>query len=192
MNAPIAPSIWQAFAQHVSGVAGRFAMVGLALHCFLARPGRHSLGARSHESTLPPSLRSGPSQAGPALSGRQQVADWAGRAKTCFQTIDIVVKTSKKTTCQRGNLRGASRLSISPCLPHLWPSACRILHRAGWLVLPQAPSSVVFRGPRPVASISACRPGTRATELAAFGRITPASRTIRANHPGGPFVFARF
>ncbi len=206
MNAPTAPSIWQAFAQLVLGVAGRFAMAGLALHGFLAGPGRHSPCARSHESTLPPSLRSGPSQAGPALSDRQLVADWADSVKFRFQACDTAVKPAAITTDQRGSLTCASRLSFSFFFPRRWPAACRIPHRAGWLVLLQAPSSpmpprvtslpapssVALRALRPAASSLACRPATRATELAAFGRITPASRTIRADRPGGPFVFARF
>jgi hypothetical protein len=44
---------------------------------------------------------------------------------------------------------------------------------------------------RPAASSLACRPATRATDLAAFGRVRPVTTTIRANRPGGHFILLK-
>jgi hypothetical protein len=180
MIAPNAISIWQAFAQSFGSVSGGFAMSGGALHCCLARLWRNSLGACNCSSTLTPSLRSGPSLAGPVLPGRRVVADIGKQDEDCFETHEIAEEAAWTTAVLRGGLTRPSRLASSSVFQCRRPAACTVPRRAGWTAL------------HPVASRSACRPAIRVTERAAFWRITPTSRTIRPDRPVGPFVFARF
>jgi hypothetical protein len=208
MNAPTAPTIWQAFAETPLVVRGAFAMSETARHCFCAGRGQHSYGARNYSSTLTPSLRSGPSQAGPTPCARQKGADCVSAVKIRFEICDIAVESAAITTNQRGSLPCANRLSFSPFFPLRWPVACRTLHRVVWPVPPRAPllptrsmktssrvpPSVALPVPRHAASNWACRPATRATDplasLAAFGRATSPIRTTRASRPGGLLRFA--
>lgn len=206
MKTPTLLRFWQAFAQAGIGVFKAFAIAGIPGHCFLA--GHRQLGhdLRTTRCYPSPSLRSGPSQAGPTLPGsrveRGLGAGCASWMKNCFEIRDIAVESGAITTNQRGSLTCASRLSFSLFSPRRWPVACRILHRA---VLPvplqarwspmrwmktwsPAPQSVVWPVSQPAASSLACRPATRATDLAAFGRALPTPRTIRADRPGGPFL----
>jgi hypothetical protein len=206
MKAPTPPPFWQASAQAEFGVFRTFAIVGNARHCFLA--GRRQLGhdLRSYRCYPSPSLRSGPSQAGPTLVGQRSGAGCASRIKNCFEIRDIAVESGAITTNQRGSPTCASRLSFSFFSPLRWPAACRILHRAGlpaplqahlspmrWMkTWSQVPRSVVWLVSQPAASSLACRPATPATKTlidpAAYGRADLTPRTIRADRPGGPFL----
>jgi hypothetical protein len=209
MNSPTPHRFWHAFAQGCAGVLIGIAMVALPIHCFRVglRPSSHDL--RSLRCYPSPSLRSGPSQAGPILmfgpcksgpckSGRR--ADLKNR----FQIRDLAVESDPITTNLRGSSKCRSRLSSSPFLPCRWPVACKTPRRAVrqgrqqgfWspmrpmeTCLP-ARSSVALQVSPPVASSWACRPATRATDLTAFGRVHTTSRTIRDRLPGGPFAFA--
>ena len=210
MNAPTTPTIWQAFAETLVVVRCAFAMCGCTRHCFCAGYWQHSLGARNYGSTLTPSLRSRPSQAGPTLCAGRMGADCVGPVKICFEIRDIAVESAAITTNQRGSLSCASRLSFSPFFPCRWPAACRTPRRAVLPVPLRAPlwpmrstktslrvlPSVALPVPQPAGSNWACRPATRATEphsnLTAFGRAKATARTIRADRPGGPLRFACF
>jgi hypothetical protein len=201
MNAPTAHVIWQAFAQDAARVSDVFAMAGAARHCFKVGQGEHSCSRRNYSNTPTPSLRSGPSQAGPfPFAGRG--ADCVRGVKFCFEIADIAVESAAITTNHRGSHPCASRLSFSHFSLRRWPVACRTPRRAGLRVplrapsLPMpprvtclpVPSSAALQALRPAASNLACRPVTRATDLAAFGRFLPTARTIRANRPGGPLL----
>lgn len=204
MISPTRPFFWQAFAQGVSGVLNGFAMARSARHCFWAGHRQPSHDLRSQRCYPSPSLRSGPSQAGPTLALRRGGADCVKSGKNCFETCDIAVESAAITTNLRGSSKCRSRLSSSLFFPRLWPVACRTLRPAAWLVPPQArlspmrwmktclpaPHSAVLLALPPAASSWACRPAATATDLAAFGRALPPSRTIRADRPGGPFLFA--
>ncbi len=215
MNAPIIVPCWQAFAKTAAVVSSTFAMIQMPRHCCDVGQRQHSLGPRSDDPSLTPSLRSGPSKAGPtfrqpALGAGRKGADCADRAKICFEIRDIAVESVAITTNQRGSLSCANRLSFSPFFPCRWPAACRTPRRAGLPVPLQARLSpthsmktssrvqrlVALPVLQPAGSKSACRPATRATDplayLAAFGRTTPPIRTIRASRPGGPLHFACF
>jgi hypothetical protein len=185
MKTPTSPCFWQASAQAGSAVFRTFAIVGNARHCFFA--GRRQLGhdLRSYRCYPSPSLRSGPSQAGPTLVGQRSGAGCASSMKNCFEIRDIAVESGAITTNQRGSLTCASRLSFSHFSPLRWLVACRILHRAGlpvpllarlspmrWMkTWSRAPRSAAWPVSRPAASSLACRPATRATDLAAYGRF---------------------
>lgn len=203
MNTPTARSIWQAFAQADFGAFCGFAKPSQARQCFAAGHWRHGHDLRNDGTIPSPSLRSGPSQAGPTPVAGRMGADCVRRAKICFASGDIAVKSSAITTSQRGSSSCASRLSFSPFFPHRLPVACRTPRRAGLPVPPQVPSSpmqprvtcspvpslVALLVPHPAGSSWACRPAPRATDLAAFGRSIPTRRTIRADSPGGPLLF---
>ena len=205
MIAPVIPRNWQAFAHRRFGVLLLFAMVHSDRHCFHVRHRQPSHDLRTGRTTPSPSLRSGPSQAGPSLYPRGAIADCAGLAKICFESVEIAVESAAITTNQRGSIQCASRLSFSSFSPPRWPAACRIPPHAGLRVplrvpsspMPpkvtslRAPSSAVLPVPHPAGSNSACRPAAPATDLTAFGRAKPTARTIRANRPGGPLLFAR-
>ncbi len=207
MNSPTCAAIWHGFAQARGGVLKSFAMGVVARHCFLAEAWSPSHDLRSLRCYPSPSLRSGPSQAGPFLVRRARCFfAWLG--KNCFETCDIAVESLAITTNQRGSLPCAYRLSLSLFFPPRLPDACRTPPRGGLRVLRrvssslmrrtatclQGPSSVALRVSQPAASRSACRPATRATERpiewAACGRFDVTSRTIRASRPGGPFLCA--
>ena len=204
MISPIRQAIWHSFAQSRAAVFNGFAMVGSCGHCFLAGLGQSNPGLRSLRCYPSPSIRSGPSQAGPILVGRQGRADGASGVRNCFQIRDLAVESRAITTNLRGSITCASRLSSSLFSPYRWPVACRTPRRAvrpGLRQVSSSPmrpmatclparSSVALRVSPPAASSLACRAATRATDLnAAFGQVTPRSRTIRAARPGGPFAF---
>jgi hypothetical protein len=205
MKSPTLPALWQAFAQAVSVVPLTFAMRGNARHCFLVRLGPQHPDPRGCSSTLTPSLRSGPSQAGPSslLPGPTQAG--AGCAKICFEIADIALESAAITTNHRGSSPCVSRLSSLPFSPPRWPVACRTPRRAGLpvplraLSSPMPPratclpalSSAALRASRPAASSLACRPVTQATDPSACGRLPRSVGTIRASRPGGPFHSAR-
>ena len=185
------------------GIATGFA----ALHSSLAGD-RPSRSLRSDLCTPSPSRRSGPSQAGPTsfpqASDRRGSAEGAsvGAVPTSFRFNFrwFALKSRAITTNQRGSLSCASRLSFFPFSFFRWPGACRTPRRAAWPVLLPVPQSrtqwmktwslarhsAVLPVRPPVASSWACRP---ATDLTAFGRADASSRTIRADRPGGPFLF---
>ena len=203
MNSPMPQPFWRAFAQGCAGVFITFAMVASAIHCFRVGLRQSSHDLRSLRCYPSPSLRSGPSQAGPILMFGPCNAGCVTGVKNRFQIRDLAVESGAITTNLRGSSKCRSRLSSSPFFPPRWPVACRTLHRAVWQVRPQAPLSrtrprmtclpvrlsAVLPVSQPVASSWACRPATRATDLTAFGRITPTPRTIRDTRPGGPFAF---
>ena len=210
MNAPTDPVIWQASAQGAARVSDVIAMRGSARHCFKVGQGEHSCSRRHYSSTPTPSLRSGPSQAGPTLCAGRMGANCVGPVKICFEIRDIAVVSAALTTNQRGSLPCASRLSFSPFCPRRWPVACRTPRRVALPVRQPVPSSLTqprvtflpalssagWRASLLVGSSWACRPATRATDphlnSAAFGRTKPSARTIRADRPGGPLRFACF
>jgi hypothetical protein len=207
MNSPRSLLIWQAFAQGLGDVFTAFAMQSAARHCFCA--GHRQLGhdLRSHRCYPSPSLRSGPSQAGPTLVCQGTDHDCARRIKNCFESRDIAVESAAITTNKRGSFPCASRLSSSLFSRRPWRAACRTPHRAVWPVpsrarqLPMHSMKTSSRAPLwagwlvqpPVASSWACRPAPRATEpltdRAAYGRIKPTARTTRASRLGGPLLF---
>jgi|JI7StandDraft_1071085.scaffolds.fasta_scaffold102603_3 hypothetical protein len=203
MNSPTLTPIWHGFAQGRGGVFMEFAMMPASLHCFRAGQGQLSHDLRSLRCYPSPSLRSGPSQAGPTLPGWQVVADCASGVKICFEIRGIAVDSNAITTTLRGSIPCASRFSSSSFFPCPWPVACRTPHRAVSPVRRRAPLSpmrptatcllarslAVSPGLQPAVSRSACRLVTRATDTAAFGRTELTHRTIRATRPGGPFAF---
>ncbi len=207
MNAPITDPVWQPFANPSAVVAGVFAMSQVLRHCFPAGQKQNFFGARTDDPSLTPSLRSGPSQAGPTPSAGRNGADRMGAARICFEIRDIAVESSAITTNQRGSFPCASHLSFSPYFPLRSLAACRTPRRAGWPVPLRAPLwpmlSMKTSSPAPqsvalpvlqlAVSNWACRPATPATDphldLAACGRPTPPIRTIRADRPGGPLLF---
>ena len=203
MNAPTATIIWQAFAQGRATVLAKFAMQAFARHCNRASYRHYSDGFSGYKCT--PSLRSGPSQAGPTFPVGHSNANCGSRRKFCYESRSFAVESGAITTTQRGSLPCASRLSSSPFFPRRSPAACRTPRRAGLQVLPRArlsqmppkvtfspgPSSAVLPAPHPAGSSWVCRPVTRATRPAALGQTEPLPRTIRASRPGGPFHFAR-
>jgi len=199
MNAPTAHRIWQSYAQAWVGGLKAFAMPVLERHCLRASQRLNRPDLRNFSTT--PSLRSGPSLAGPTLRDRRWGADCVSGAKISFEMRDIPVESAAITTNQRGSLPCASRLSFSFFCQRPWLAACRIPHRAGLPVrlpgqsspMPQrvtslpVPSLVVLPVPLPAGSSWACR--AAADDLTAFGRLDLTSRTIRASRPGGPFAF---
>jgi len=206
MKTPTPRTLWQAFAQGGSGVLNAFAMTLRAHHCFCAGRRQLPYGLRNHCCYPSPSLRSGPSQAGPTLS-RRAGADCVSRIRNCFESRVISVESAAITTNQRGSIPCASRLSFSPFFQCHWLAACRTRHRAALLAqrpvrsspMPPrvtsspAPSLAVLRVPQAAGSTSGFRPAVRPTDLTAFGRTTttatPTARTIRADRPGGPLHF---
>ena len=205
MNSPTLASDWHGFAQALGGVFKAFAMGSLARHYFHAEPWSPSHDLRSLRCYPSPSLRSGPSQAGPFLV-RRVGPDCLRRGKNCFETCDIAVESPAITTNQRGSLPCANRLSFLLFSPPLLPDACRTPRRGVLRAQPQVssspmrPTAIFLPGPSSVAlralpragSRSACRPAIRATdrpiELAACGRFNCTTRTIRASRPDGPFL----
>jgi hypothetical protein len=200
MNLPTEQRFWHGFAQGSGVVGAAFAMGVFARHCFRAGHWQSGHGTRSKRCYPSPSLRSGPSQAGPILMRGRRV-DCAGRTRNCFQIRDVAVESAAITTTTRGSSPCASRLSFSLFFPCRLPAACRTRHRAGlrvplrarsWPMPPRvtslpAPSSAGWRVSPPAASSWACRPATRATDVTAFGRVHLTTGTIRADRPGGPF-----
>lgn len=194
MNSPNLRHFWHGFAQGRGGVFVTFAMRVTAGHCFHAGHRQPSPDLRSLRCYPSPSLRSGPSQAGPILMRGRRVADCVSEARYRFQNRDLAVESAAITTNQRGSFPCASRLSSSPFFPRPWPAACRILHRAAWLVPPLArlspmpwtktcwpvPRLADLPVSRPAASRSACRPVTRATD---HHRLRADQTTFR-DHPG--------
>jgi hypothetical protein len=194
---------WQAFAHQWATVANGFAIASTGLHCFSAGLRRLCHDLRKPTCYPSPSLRSGPSQAGPILKLRRVNADCVRAARFCFESPRITVESRAITTNQRGSYTCASRFSCSPFLSFRWPVACRIPPRAAWPVpLPVLPSRMrwtktwlpvrrlaVLPAQQPAVSSWACRPAGRPTDLTASGRAEPSSRTIRAIRPGGPFAF---
>jgi hypothetical protein len=202
MNSPTHHPVWHGFAQGRGGVFMGFAMEPMARHCFRAGQRLSSPDVRSQRCYPSPSLRSGPSQAGPFLvCGVGQVC--ARDVRNCFEMPAIAVESAAITTNQRGSTKCRSRLSSSLFSPCRSPVACRTRLRAGQLVLrpvslsPTRPTATCLRVRSlavsqvwpPAASSLACRPATRVTNLTAFGRVQPTTRTIRADCPGGPFAF---
>lgn len=206
MNSPTRPPVWHGFAQARDGVFRTFAMTSAAGHCFCAGLRQPCPDLRSQRCYPSPSLRSGPSQAGPFLvcgSGH----DCASGMRNCFEMPAIAVESAAITTNPRGSSKCRSRLSSSLFFPRPWPVACRTPRRAAWPVRRLAhlspmrwtktcwPGQPLAAWPvlPPAASRSACRPATRATERlterAAFGRALSTTGTIRDALPGGPFAF---
>ena len=203
MKLPTPIPFWQGSAQACAGVFSPFAMRASWRHCFHAGQGQPCQGLCRLRCYPSPSLRSGPSQAGPTLPGWQVVADCASGVKICFEIRGIAVDSNAITTTLRGSIPCASRFSSSSFFPCPWPVACRTPHRAVSPVRRRAPLSpmrptatcllarslAVSPGLQPAVSRSACRLVTRATDTAAFGRTELTHRTIRATRPGGPFAF---
>ena len=174
----IASRIRQAFAQRPLSVAECFAMIPDARHCLCAAQRQIVRDPRSSSCCPSPSLRSGPSQAGPTLRGRGGASGCAGRVKYCFEIRAIAVESAGITTNARGSFPCASRLSSSLLSPRPLRAACRTPHRAGLPVqqpahwsptllmktsLPVLPLAAWPVRP-PAGSSWACRPATRVTE----------------------------
>jgi hypothetical protein len=193
--------VWQAFAQGPRGPLLAFALpLSLGELCRAGRFQRHS-GLRKPDKYPSPSLRSGPSQAGPTSSVVGWAADWSWFRKR-LEIRDVAVESGAITTTQRGSTTCGSRLSSSLFLPRPLPAACRILHRAGlpallpahwlpmrltktcWRVRPLAASPVL----PPAGSSWACRPAIPATDQTACGRFNSNTGATRADRPGGPFL----
>jgi hypothetical protein len=203
MKSPIPDSFWHGFAQHWSSVFIGFAMLLVARHCFAAGLRQSSRGLRSQRCYPSPSLRSGPSQAGPSLVAGCRCADCVNWIKNCFEIRDIALESASITTNQRGSTKCRSRLSSSLFSPRHLPGACRTQRRAVWLAplrvrwSPMHWMKTCWPVPRladlqvlpPAGSSLACRHVTPATDPAAFGRTRPIPRTIQANRLGGPFFF---
>ena len=208
MKSPTRIRIWQAFAQAAGCIRSAFAMMQKCYHCFEVGQRRVANVLHSTSWLHSPWLRSLLSLAEPTLPRRRADAGFADHFNNCFEISVIAVESDAITTNQRGSSKCGNPLSSSPSFRPRWPVACRTLHRAALPVrLPVQPSptrSMKTSSPvqrladlpaQPlVASKLACRPALRATEpltyLAAFGRTEPFSRTIRADRPGGPFLFA--
>ncbi len=202
MKAPMLHPSRQAFAQGCARGGDAIAPGTVARHDCLADHWQFARGVRRHSCYPSPSLRPGPSQAGPTLGG-QSSADCATRPRNCFESSAVAVKSAAITTTERGSSSCASRSSFSLFCPCRFPAACRIPRRAGWLVPPQArwspmrwtkTSSPVPRwAALPVlllaASNWACRPAARLTDLTAFRRVQTFTRAIRAERRGGPLPF---
>jgi hypothetical protein len=201
MILPIIPQFWRPFAQGCAAVFIGFAMVASRRHCFRAGSRQSSHDLRSLRCYPSPSLRSGPSQAGPILMSGCVAADCGTSSRNCFQNRDIAVESAAITTNSRGRIQCGSRLSSSLFLSYRCPVVCRTQRPAVPLVRPQAPllrmrptatclpvrSSAGLRVLQPAVSNLACRPAIRATDSTACGRREPTRRTIRASCPGGPF-----
>lgn len=203
MKLPTPLSFWHGFAHGLGVVCNVFAMTALPRHCFCAGQWQSGHGTRSQRCYPSPSLRSGPSQAGPILMRRSSVQgdDCVGRLRNCFQIRDVAVESGAITTNQRGSTPCASRLSSLLYFPRPWPAACRTRQRAAWparrlaLWSPMLWTKTCWPARRlagwrvlpPAASNLACRPAARAIKLTAFGRVQTDTRTIRAARPGGPF-----
>ena len=209
MKSPTSHPFWQGVAKDRVGVFTAFAMAFFARHCFRAGQGQPSPNARSRLCYPSPSLRSGPSLAGPILVSGRGFADCARGARYCFQIPAVAVESTAITTTSRGSTPCGSRLSSFLFFPRPLPAACRTPRRAAspvrplarWSPMPwmrtssPAPLWAVLPGQRPAASKSACRPATRATEpliiLVRSARAEPLTRTIRAGRPDGPFAFPK-
>ena len=200
MKSPMTSRFRQAFAQGARGGVIGFAMVSAGLHSLQAGSRQLVRGLCSHRCYPSPSLRSGPSQAGPTLV-RGCGAVCAGLLKNCFEIRGVAVESLAITTTTRGSFPCASRLSFSPFSQCRWPAACRTPRRAGWPVPPQARWSLMpltktwSRGPhlaalpvpQPAESRSACR---RATDiLTAYGRAETQHKDHPGRAPGWSFSF---
>ena len=200
MNAPTSLQVWRASACGAVAATETFAMPNIHRHCFRTEHGL-SLAPRDQFCFLFPSPRSGRALAGPSSCPGRVWNRLADRLRNCFELLGFTVEPAAITTNQRGCHTCGNRLSSSPFSQLLLLAACRTLHRVARLV-PQrvsslltqptatclpALSSAALRVLQPAASISVCRP---ATDLTAFGRTTPKTRTIRASRPGGPLLFA--
>ena len=197
MNSPTPSQVWQGSAQGRAGVFAAFAMGVSARHCFRAGQGQCCRDLRSLRCYPSPSLRSGPSQAGPILMGGlapKPGGDGAGGGKIRFEKRDSAVESAAITTNPRGSFPCASRLSSSPFFPRPWLAVCRTRHRAAWpaqqlvRLSPMRWTKTCSPGrpwaglpvSRPAASRSACRPVTRATD---HHRLRAGHTTFR-DHPG--------
>ena len=204
MISPRPQTFWRAFAQGFAGVFISFAMVASPRHASPAGRRQPSHGLRSLRCYPSPSLRSGPSQAGPILMFGSCNSACAGNSRNRFQICDTAVKSGAITTTLRGSTKCRSRFSSSVSFPPSWPVACRILRRAAWparlralwsqmlwtkTCLPLQPSAVLPVS-RPAGSSWACRAATTDTKPAAFGRVRTTEKTIRADRPGGLFLCA--
>lgn len=203
MKTPMPPPIWQGSAQTREAPVSCIENRGTGGHCFHTGYDPTGRGPRIQCCFPTPSPRSGRSPAGPTPSVPRVGNPLPRHFRKHFQKCDIAVESAAITTNLRGSLTCGNRLSSLLFFPPLWPAACRILHRAGWLVPRQALWSPMrlmktcLPGPRlavwPVsqhaASKSASGPATDPF-LTAFGRFTPLARTIRAGCPGGSLRFA--
>ena len=203
MNAPIFSPIWHCSAQVVKSQPETFAMHGIGRHCF--QTGHAAVGRvpRSQCCFPSPSQRSGQSLVGPTPLGGRVGNRLLPNLRNLFQSGDIAVESAAITTKPRGSTQCASRLSFSHFSPPLWLAACRTLRRAARLVPLRASSLLTrpmatclpalswaaLRVLQPAASMSASAPATD-RQITAFGRPNPSTRTIRANCPGGPLLFA--
>lgn len=208
MKSPTRIRIWQAFAQAARCTRSAFAMMQKCYHCF--QVGQRRVANVLHRTSCShfPTLRSGLPLAGPTLPRGRANAGFADHSNNCFEIPVIAVKSDAITTNQRGSSKCGNPLSSSPSFRPRWPVACRTLHRAAWSarlpvqLSPTHSMKTSSRVPRLadlpaqplVASKLACRPAPRATDpladRAAFGRTGIQSRTIRADRPGGPLLFA--
>ena len=205
MISPILSPIRQAFAQGQTGVLNAFAMQILLGDCFPAGQSKRVFGLRCPSCYPSPSLRSGPSQAGPVPLPKGGVRV-SSKARNCFEIRDIPLESGSITTTQRGSSPCGSRLPSSPFSPRSLLDACRIRPRAGLQVPLAGRSSLTlwtktcWPVPRSAAlqvlplaeSSSACRPATpaieRLTERPAFGRTRSNQGATRAYCPGGVSV----
>jgi hypothetical protein len=203
MILPTPGPVRQAFAQGVGGPAIAFAMQLLLGDPCSAGRNRLSFSSQKPRTYPSPSLRSGPSQAGPTPF-RISVISVSGWLRYRLEIRDFSVESGTITTTQRGSTTCGSRLSSSLFSPRPWPAACRIRLRAGLPARPQARLSpmrwtktcsqaqhlAALQVLPPAGSSWACRPATPATELTACGRSKTPRKAIRADRPGGLCISA--
>jgi hypothetical protein len=198
MNSPTPFAFRQAFAQDRFGTLIAFAMQPSRGNCFRAGHGRQRPGRHSPRCYPSPSLRSGPSQAGP-LPLPTEAPSLAEHGRKCFETLDSAVESGTITTSVRGRSPCGSRLSSSCFLPLSFRAACRILRPAGSPVQQRArlsptrwtatwqpgPPLAVWPVSPPAGSNWACSPAPLADRLTVHGRTVWNQWTIRAARPDG-------
>jgi hypothetical protein len=201
MISPMPGPIRQPFAQAPTDPANAIALPFSLGKCLRAGRRQPHFGLCTSDCYPSPSLRSGPSQAGPTPF-RSNVSGWTKWFRNCFEIRDFALESGTITTNQRGSSKCGSRLSSSLFSPRPLPAACRTLHRAGLRVPPAARSSRMrwtktwlpvpplaeWLALPPAGSTWACRPATPATDLTAHGRVRPTIRATGADRPGGPFI----
>ena len=199
MNAPTAVQVWRASADGNVAAAETFAMRRIRRHCFETERDL-GLAPRDQFCFPSPSPRSGHPLAGPFPCPARVWNRLADHLRIRFELRGISVKSAAITTNQQGSHTCGNRLSSLLFSPPRSRAACRIQRRvprpvpllaSSLLTQPTATclpalSSAALRALQLAASISACRP---ATDLTAFGRLNPSTRTIRASRPGGPLLF---
>ena len=165
MIAPTRPFFWQPFADGFAKVSKAFEMNDRMRHCIPALQDQSACGASLAGNSCSPSLRSGPSLTGPALSNWGYFADCVKSARNRCATVEIALEYDNDVQFSRGGSSCRGDYSSLCC----WWSRLR----AAWPIQPHVGW--------PVAGSSwACRPVGPATDLTAHSQMPPPFRTIRA------------